>query len=645
MKTNRRHFLRAATGVASTALVPLLPETAEANIVGTTGNWAAASDATLWGKAWARRFTNVAPNPLASSFIYKPVAGACEYAISAGQTTADILGVPGVTTTVWGYYNQETAPTYPGRTFQVTKGTPITVHWTNRLMSGSGTPLPHILPVDQTIQGSSAIKAISTGVPLAVHHHGGNTAAEFDGGPDQWATPVRRQTGPGISANYPLQTSTPQAITYQYANTEEASMHWYHDHAESITGINAGAGLAGLYVIRDNNEATLQAWKQLPAAGDEIALVLQDRVFNASGALQYTANPADSPQGPDPMANGTPFPAGSPSHMPEMFGDVIVVNGKAWPMMSLQPRKYRLRFLNGSDSRFYTLKFSNSSVPMWVIANDGGFLNAPVKVGAAGLTIAPGERYEVVVDFAQVWWSGGSVDLLNSAPVPFPNGAAPSPGTANIMRFKVPTGLFSWLNLLSQPSCSGFTGYNALRGRNGCSALPAVSALPKPTTTRRILLGEGTDVYGRILPMIGTYDPANASKNLGTLSFQDPATETPKLGTSEIWEIWNTTVDAHPIHVHLVQFRIINRQTFSGTTEATTMSTGATGVRLLPGATLTGSATAPGAWEAGWKDTVVCPPGQVTRVHLTFNRPGKYVYHCHILSHEDHDMMRWYQVV
>jgi spore coat protein A len=143
--------------------------------------------------------------------------------------------------------------------------------------------------------------------------------------------------------------------------------------------------------------------------------------------------------------------------------------------------------------------------------------------------------------------------------------------------------------------------------------------------------------------MLGVYDPTGA-KNLGTQGFNDPATETPKLGSTEVWEFWNTTVDAHPVHLHLVKFRIKNRQAFTGTIQSTAMRNGWTGVQLQPGATLSGAATAPAATENGWKDTVICPPGQVTRIVMTFDRPGKFVYHCHILSHEDHDMMRWYQV-
>jgi spore coat protein A len=636
MPSSRRRFLRFSAGAAATAataaVLPLVPGVARAAVQGTNTRWAMTSDPALWQQAWARRFTNVLPNPLAAASIYKPTVGATDYTIGAGQATADVLGVPGIATTIWGYANQETGPTFPGRTLQVSKGVPITVHWVNRLVNASGQALPHILPIDQTM----TLQTPTTGVPLAVHHHGSNSAAEFDGGPDQWATPLRRQTGPGITGNA-VQVGTAEAVTYVYDNNQEASLHWYHDHAESLTGVNVQAGLAGLYVVRDANEKALQSIRRLPAAQHEVALVLQDRTFDAQGQFVYASNPANFAPLNLPLSGA--FPPGSPSHMPEVFGDVILVNGKAWPSLSVEPRPYRLRLLNASDSRFFTLRNSAPSwVPMSVIGTDVGLLNTPVPVGAAGLTIAPGERYDVVIDFSWAWLLGGQIDLLNSAPTPFPAGGPPSAGAATVMRFKV--GLLA--NLLVPRAVMGST--TALRGSNGTALLPAALGDTAATPVRRILLGEGSDEYGRINPMLGVYDPTGAS-NLGTQGFNDPVTETPRLGSTEVWEFWNTTLDAHPVHLHLVKFRIKNRQAFDpANTQPTAMRNGWTGVKLLPGAPLLGAAVAPAATESGWKDTVICPPGQVTRIVMTFDRPGKFVYHCHILSHEDHDMMRWFLV-
>jgi spore coat protein A len=177
----------------------------------------------------------------------------------------------------------------------------------------------------------------------------------------------------------------------------------------------------------------------------------------------------------------------------------------------------------------------------------------------------------------------------------------------------------------------------------------AIAFAKKATVTRQILLGEGCDEYGRIMPLLGTVAE-------GTKAFHDGADIFPKFGTTEIWEFWNTTVDAHPIHMHLVKFRVLNRQIMTATPVAKAMANGWTGVALASPPTLVDSTTgalippatspvdAPPT-EQGWKDTVVCPPGQVTRVVATFDKRGTYVYHCHILGHEEHDMMRWFQVI
>jgi spore coat protein A len=154
---------------------------------------------------------------------------------------------------------------------------------------------------------------------------------------------------------------------------------------------------------------------------------------------------------------------------------------------------------------------------------------------------------------------------------------------------------------------------------------------------RKIMLGEGCDEYGRIMPLIGTVAD-------GTKRYQDPPDIFPTLGSTEVWEFWNSTADSHPIHMHLVRFRAINRQAFKGKIQEKLLSNGWAGVKFsAPPEATTDPVPAP-AGEQGWKDTIVCPPGFITRVLVNFTRPGKYVYHCHILGHEEHDMMRWFEV-
>ncbi|MEY4750062.1 MAG: hypothetical protein RIQ60_2276 [Pseudomonadota bacterium] len=639
--STRRNFLKhtttlltasAASGLAG------LSELAHAGIAGPaleTGTWNNATDPALWQAAWDNRFNNSLLNPLDPKalgnvgYIYKPDAGtSASYTVAAGQTQWDILGLPGVLTTVWGYGNADGGAalpyTFPGRTFEVQRNSAIKVRWLNQLINGR-VALPHLLPVDQTI----SLQGVTTGVPTAVHHHGSDSAFEFDGTPDQWQTPLRQQTGPGVAGASALGND---GLTYTYENAQEASLHWYHDHAEGVTRTNVYAGLAGLYVIRDRNEALLQSSNKLPSGPYELALLLQDKAFTASGALAYTADPAQYPD-PEALAAGQPLPSGNPTHMPEMFGDVIVVNGKAWPNVDIEPRPYRLRLLNGADARVFVLDFGPA--PVWQIGTDLGFLNQPVAMTT--VTIAPGERLDLVVDFSAC--AGQRIVVGNSGAAPFPFGDPVVTGTDTVMRFSVVKP-----RDVKVPSAP-INANTRLRGVMSQTLALTTPARPAATANvRRILLGEGVDEYGRILPLLGTYDPAGGDANKGTMDFNEPATEFPRLGSTEIWEFWNTTEDAHPVHMHLVQFRILDRQPFDGITSATAMPQGWTGVRLEPGAAKVGTAEVAPAHEQGLKDTVVCPPGMVTRVAATFNRRGKYVYHCHILSHEEHSMMRWFNV-
>jgi spore coat protein A, manganese oxidase len=653
----------ALQGIAVAALPLGFSRQTAAAVVGNNNpaSWAISSDANIYAQAFARRFTNVFVNALdlgafgGVGAVYRPDGGGGQvYTVAAAQGQQAILGIPGINTTIWGYRNYETGPTFPGRTFEVRQGTPITVNWRNDLTGANG-PLPHLFPVDQTI----TIQTPTTGVPLAIHHHGGDTAYEFDGTPNQWQTPSRREIGPGIRADNSLGqlSATTPGVSYTYANTQEASLHWYHDHAEALTRTNVGAGLAGLYVLRDANEDSLLAAGTIPSRAHEIAMVLQDRTFDASGNLTYTANPVDYPGAISPT-----FPRNNPTHMPEKFGDVICVNGLAWPRMDVEPRCYRLRLLNGSDSRFYTLSFGVQT-GVYQIGTDLGLMNRGVKLNT--VNIAPGERLDLVVDFSAyagqpvttkkwVWvrtilWFGYwklvttttpsqptvNVDVTNSAATPFPGGVAPSGGATLVMRFAVsiPKSAAPDISAIALP---------LVNLRPKLAALPAAPAVPQ--MVRRILLAEGVDEYGRITPLLGVYDPSGAN-NLGTLSMHDPVTEKPRLGSTEVWEFWNASVDAHPVHMHLVQFRVLDRQAFAGTAAATVMSNGWEGVKLQPGATRTGAAVPAPATEQGWKDTVICPPGEVTRVVAQFNKAGSFVYHCHILSHEEHDMMRYYEVV
>jgi spore coat protein A len=658
----------------------------------------------------------LAPNLPQVGFVMKPDADTTNvFSVKAGQTPWPMLGPLGgkfingdavPVTTLWGYGNHELehifvdsngnpagglGVTFPARSFVVQRGSPITVNWYNNLVDTANKELPHLVGVDQTISmQTDPNNAAITGVPIAIHHHGGNNVAEFDGGPDQWFTPLRKQIGPGISTLNSAAGS--DHLTYTYKNDDEASMHWYHDHGEGVTRINAYAGLAGLFVIRDANEAKLVSLNLLPTGEQEVPIVIQDKVFQANGNLAYTGDipafngwntlaagstkkldtyypipvdaaglPVTDPATGNPVIDSTTgfytsagavgaydpnSPAAvvagqKPTHVPEMFGDVICVNGVAWPNFKVEPRQYRLRLLNGSDSRVYNLSFAG--LKFFQIGTDVGLLNLPVALTA--ITIFPGERKDIVIDFAQVA-ANTKIVVTNDAPFPYPGGQATlaSDPWATIMQIEVSKPLNETVNKKTR-----LTALTVLRGRApDTPLLPILLTAPTNVVVRKIMLGEGCDEYGRIMPLLGTvYGSTGKVTDLdaGTKSFHDAPDIFPKLGATEVWEFWNTTVDSHPIHMHLVRFRVANRQQFTGTVQAKSMAGGWTGVAFTAAPKLSRLAVPAPATEQGWKDTVVCPPGYVTRVVATFNNRGTYVYHCHILGHEEHDMMRWFKVM
>jgi len=598
----RRKFLGVGGAAAASLLVPmgLLPRSVRAQTV------------PLLNAVAQPKFVNPLPNPLAPASIYLPTGidaatGLPLYEISAQQITHDAGLVDPVTGTrlrhtAWGYGTSLQPAAYPGYSFNLRSGNAVKVRYTNAL---DGVQYPADVPVDQTLDwadprnGGNPANVPYTGpVPLVAHQHGGDTESLSDGLPDAWATPGNVETGRLFN---PL---------YTYDNSQEATQLWYHDHAVGVTRLNVYMGLAGNYFIRDANEDALQ----LPKYPYEVPLLIQDRTFLANGELFYDhvdpANPA----------------APIPTHLPENFGDTILVNGVAWPVLDVEPRKYRLRVLNGSDSRVYDMQLSNG-MPFVQIGSDLGLLNVPVPQGT--LSVAPGERCDVILDFAGM--AGQTIIIRNNAKAPYPSGGAADPKTVGqIMAFRV-----------SQP-LSGIPDRPIPANLRPISG--PVPVLTAPVRTRKILLFEGSDSRGRLQTMGGIVDNSRPTLN-GTLVFADPITENPQVGDTEVWEFYNTTADAHPIHMHLVDFRIIDRQKFTGTITPKTNSDGSLGGVLDEASVkFRGKARAPGAEEAGKKDTAKMFPGEVTRVVAKFNRPGEYLFHCHILSHEDHEMMRPYFV-
>jgi spore coat protein A len=489
-------------------------------------------------------------------------------------------------TKVWGYEG-----TFPGPTILAKKNTALDVYWHNGLKDVSNNPIQHFLPVDKTLHWaySSGIASLETdGVPLVTHLHGGHTESASDGLPMAWVTPNGKTGEDFIKGG--------DVSPYHYTNDQEAATLWYHDHAMGLTRLNVYAGLAGFYLLSDENEQALKSANKLPADPYDIGLVIQDRMFTADGQLHYPSTLVP--------AAGAPIPP-TPSALPEFYGDFILVNGKTWPKLEVEPRQYRFRLLNGSDSRFYNMSLSNGQV-FYEIGSDNGFLPSPLK--ANSILLAPGERKDIVIDFTKDL--GQTIILNNNAKSPFPSGTIVNPKTSGqVMAFVVNKPINTGIAQTTLPA----------------SLRPSITPLTTNIPPRQVILYEATDSYGRLMPSLGTVSN-------GVMAYMDAATEMPQLNTTEIWEVFNETMDAHPIHLHAVTMQMINRQKFTATVDPITGKP--TNIKLK------GLPTAPLPDEKGWKDTWVMYPGEVTRVIAKFDLEGMYVWHCHILSHEDNEMMR-----
>jgi spore coat protein A len=516
--------------------------------------------------------------PLAIPPVIRPRPGAAPVQIHMRpfrhQAHRDLPPTP-----MWGYNGM-----WPGPTFEVRKGQPISVKWTNQL------PTKHFLPLDYTIHGE---EQDVPEVRSVTHVHGARVMPDSDGYPDAWVTSDGR-TG-----------SVRAADPCHYPNDQNATTLWYHDHAIGITRLNIYAGLAGFYLIRDAEEDNLN----LPSGAYEIPLMIQDRSFSADGSLLYP-----------PAPNGT-----HPVWMQEFFGNAICVNGKATPFLEVEPRKYRFRIVNGSNSRFYhvTLVPADASgkptgkpvdaPPFIQIGSDGGLLPAPLRMHY--LIFSPGERFDIVIDFSE--HKGASLAMTNDAPAPYARGGEIVP--SEVMLFKVTKPL------------SGTDTSSVPETLVPFSPLNAAQAV-RERTLALVEMDRPSDGY----TMIGLLDKKH---------WDDPISEDPKAGSTEIWSFANTTGDVHPMHIHLVQFQVLNRQTFDVKTYATTGKLVFTGIPMPPESNE----------RPAWKDTIKTYSGYVTRVIARFDLPAgvvpkpgeefRYVWHCHVLEHEDNEMMRPYKIV
>jgi spore coat protein A, manganese oxidase len=471
---------------------------------------------------------------------------------------------------------------WPGPTIEVRRGQPFSVEWVNKL------PRHPLLPLDFTVHGE---EETVPPVRAVVHLHGAQTLPEHDGYPDAWTTPDGKKGAFFKSGQN------------HFPNAQPACTLWYHDHAIGITRLNVYAGLAGFYFIRDEQEDALN----LPSGAYEIPLMLQDRLFLSDGSLLYPA-----------ALNGT-----HPVWIQEFFGNNVCVKVK--PYLEVEPRKYRFRMVNASNARFYHLTLrpsdatgtpngdSGSAPPFQQIGADQGLLPAPLE--RHFLLAAPAERFDFVLDFTGM--KGAHFVMTNDAPAPYTKGGQVA--AEEVMLFKV-------TKPLARPDTSTLP-----------AALAPFEALdPSLAVRERVLSINEMDRPSDGYTMMGMLDGKH---------WNDPVTEDPKAGSIEIWSFANTTGDVHPMHSHLVRFQVLDRRPFDVKSFVATGNLRQTGQPLPPESNE----------RPAWKDTVKAYPGYVTRVIQRFDLPpgtpifpGKrfrYVWHCHILEHEDNEMMRPYDVV
>ena len=450
-------------------------------------------------------------------------------------------------TFLWSY-----GETAPGPTIEARSGEPMLIEWANEL------PTEHFLPIDHNLCGAEKDQPQ---VRTAVHVHGAKVPPESDGYPDDWQTPGKSRT-----AFYPLD--------------QDAATLWYHDHAMGIERLNQYAGLYGFFLIRDQAEEKLN----LPSGKYEIPLAIADRFFYADGQLHY-------PDSGDPNA---PW-------VSEIYGDVILANGTILPYLEVEPRLYRIRVVNASNSRAYHFVLSNG-YSFHQIGSDQGLLASPVEMKE--LMLSPAERADLLIDFSTL---AGTDFTLQDTKLP-------------ILQFRVAKPAS---NLATpQPSASKPAGIPTLLRAplRTIDRIPASSA----TKTRTFTLNEYMDPKTRIMLML-----------LNGQRWHEPVTEKPVLNSTEIWSFINTTQDVHPIHLHLVRFQILDRRPFDAD-------------EFLNQHPLTylGPAALPEANELGWKDTVRTHPETVTRIIVPFHGyTGRYVWHCHLLEHAANEMMRPFEIV
>ncbi|XP_052205913.1 multicopper oxidase LPR1-like [Diospyros lotus] len=489
-------------------------------------------------------------------------------------------------TPVFAYGTSRSTATVPGPTIEALHGVHTYVTWQNYL------PSQHILPWDPTIP--TAIPTTKKGIPTVVHLHGAIGEPESDGHAESWFTAGYQERGPTWTKK-----------TYHYYNYQQPGNLWYHDHAMGLTRVNLLSGLIGAYIIR---HPELEDPLGLPCRAEfDRPLVVFDRSFRINGSLYMNST------GNNPSIH--------PQWQPEYFGDAIIVNGKAWPRLIVRRRKYRFRIINASNARFFRFFFTNG-LGFIHVASDSAYVEQPTTLKE--ILLGPSEITDVIVDFSES--NSDSAILANDAPYPYPSGDPVDEANGKVMKFiirqqrevdttRIPK------KLIEYPS-------------------PDVSAA---SVIRYIAMYEYTS---------DTDEPTHLYIN--GKSYEEPATETPKAGTTEVWNVINLTEDNHPLHIHLGLFTVLDQVELVNVDELKNcMLKINNAVKCKISKYARGKRVGVAAHEKGWKNVYKMNPGSMTKILVRFSyihantsyvfdataEPG-YVYHCHILDHEDNVMMR-----
>lgn len=577
--------------------------------------------------------------------------------------------------------------TYLGPTVNINRGQKVEVRWANRVTQPDNKPakLPYeVVKIDST----AAAGTIPQNLPgkdfaltdsedelrpklrelaafLVTHLHGGRSQADSDGWPDNT-------------------TAVGQSNYYYYRNNQAATMLWYHDHANNITRLNVFAGLAGAWLVRDDEEAALS----LPDWDYELPLVIQDRNLDVE-AGQFTGKLLHKTEVHDGPA--------------EFFGPYTLVNGKIWPKAAVEARLYRLRVLNGSNARTYRLLLldqQGQSQHAFIkqIGCDQGLMENRVDYPESGLVIAPGERVDLLVDFNA--FEGKSLYLWNTAEAPFGNNANTANPVAEltallndrtfgnltddsrrpypqIMRFDVENCCSESHILPANPLWQPSHPKVSLSADMPIRLMALVEKPPMATTETAMLVFREFVRSKDLAPQNGevelefTYKhpftnlPVTEKFWNGAEEFYDRINWKIHRGDTEFWYIVNVSPDTHPIHVHLVDMYLSQNSNYDvfvnndpnplqpnvAAGEAAPVVDGNIDpvtnkpVHTITKINMTAPITPP-ADQTGPKDTVRVNPGEMVGIAIKFAPyAGRYMYHCHILEHEDNDMMRPFVIV